>query len=123
MAGCRNAEKLNIRCTVTAYLRRVVVMTTPHELAVLYIPPGLSVPLWWKILAGWTERQGWQPAAFAQDWAELMALLSSGRYRIGVVATAAHLPVNRRPLLVIADEYPHPCRSDGRSSRRPVIRA
>lgn len=78
----------------------------PSLRAVLYVPRGSEMLRWLGQLTDWTLKHGWRPLSYTSSWTELVALCASGQRELGVVATRGHLPPDRLPRLVVADELP-----------------
>lgn len=85
--------------------------------SVLYVPQGVELWRWLAALTACGQGQGWHVGGYTRDWHELVNLLASGHYQVGLHASEAHLPPDRVPRLAAMDELVPP----GSGLRRPTI--
>lgn len=76
------------------------------ERALMFAPPDEEL---WRVLRQLREHaqgRGWDPCGFTRDWQEMMRLLGSGAYELGVVPSMSALDPARMPRIVAVDEPP-----------------
>jgi hypothetical protein len=74
----------------------------------LLIPHGREGERWVHACAALAEAEGWHVAAVVRTWEELAHMLCGRLLDVGIVGRQAHLPPDRTPRLVIAEEHRPP---------------
>lgn len=72
--------------------------------SVLYIPDGMDLWRTLSRLGEYAEGNGWSVGAYSRDWADVIRLLGTGDYQIGIVPSVAQLDPGRLPRVVGVDE-------------------
>jgi hypothetical protein len=75
----------------------------PHR-AALYIPAGLALQRWSRRLTAVADAHAWQAATLVRHWEDLAELICGRLVDVGIIPSRAHLPPDRIPRLVAADE-------------------
>jgi hypothetical protein len=88
--------------------------------AALFVPRGIPAQRWTPTLAAVAEAEGWQPSTLVRRWDDLFELMCSRLVEVGIVPSMAHLPPDRLPRIVAADQYHSGELIPGQ--RRPAIR-
>lgn len=74
----------------------------------ILIPAGGDADRWLHVCATIAEIEGWHVEEVVRTWDDLKDMLCHGRIDIGLVGRHKHLPADRRPRLVIAEDYRPP---------------
>lgn len=87
---------------------------------VLYIPAGVELWRWLTVLTSAGQDQGWHVDGYTRHWPELVDLLATGHYQVGLHASRSHLPPDRTPRLEAMDELPLLVPAQRRPQIRPA---
>jgi hypothetical protein len=87
-----------------------VVSSMDRTPAGILIPQDTDVEHWIGVCTSIAEAETWDVIALVHTWEQMRHLLCDRRIDIGLVGRWAHLPRDRRPRVVVAEDYGLPSR-------------